>query len=313
MGEPVGDFIILLTFILLLISFAISVFLRFVDRKTWFDHFYIKKNETFRNMVIYHNRNDVDEKYFPSLFKESYLKLSVIIPFYGKGFNILKTFPAISEYFQNQSQNINDFTYEIIVINDNCIDSLDLEYLQSQNNTRVISLKETMGIGFTIQIGCLAGNGQYLLILQQNSNLEFISHLISHIPKEKGNFHEFSFLSANGANKNFIQKLLERRKTIPTIYDINFDNFILSQSVARVVIPNIHFSNQLAFNYELLFLVNAYKNVKTRINEILLGFYIHPKPNWESYWSLFIFLFGNLMELFSYSVKVPPEEHTMFI
>ena len=100
-----------------------------------------------------------------------------------------KTWELTKECIDSIIRNSKDFTYEIIVVDNNSNDG-SVENLQKVPNVRVIQSDENVGFGRANNIGAKAANGKYLFLL--NSDTYLLNNAIKFLFDyyERNSFHK---------------------------------------------------------------------------------------------------------------------------
>lgn len=117
--------------------------------------------------------NDINKIPYPSVFDEASLYVSFIVPAYNEESRLPTMLDETIEYLQRrQNADPDNFTYEIIIVDDGSKDNtanVVLEYAQnnSRPNREIRLLRQpfNMGKGAAIQAGCLHSRGKLLLMV----------------------------------------------------------------------------------------------------------------------------------------------------
>lgn len=112
------------------------------------------------------------------------IKISIIVPV----FNEQKTIITILKAIKNQSQYLDGFDLEVIVIND-CSSDETLKILENNPDfySRLISHPKNMGKGAAVISGIVAASGEYILV--QDADLEYSPEDYSILLKPIRNFN----------------------------------------------------------------------------------------------------------------------------
>ena len=263
-----GDFIIDLTWYTTVLSFVILLLRRILKKKTIFDLLYRKRDQATQQNIIYNSDLDRVEREFPSLFNKIFDKtLSIIIVVDSTNYSIVNHFTEIIQFFNHISigQGLKYFTYEFIIVNNNILNSSDIQYLQMQQNVRIITLNKSMGKGTAIQIGSFSTNGRYILYLSLSNPIQSLYKFINFF-KVQINDEYCTFLPVrqNCPQLTYLQKYLVYRQYIDKIHDYNFESFIISRKLAQIVLEDIHFSTHNCFNLEFLMILKYYHFIQNQ-------------------------------------------------
>ncbi|KAK8854305.1 dolichyl-phosphate beta-glucosyltransferase [Tritrichomonas musculus] len=167
--DKLADLINLGLIILLIISFFYVLFDRFVSDETLYDLTTLPPSDP-RKLTYYVEpiKNLNDPKLFPSVFDPPDLYLSLVVPAYNEEKRIPSMLEETVEYLTSRQMNNNEFTWEIIVVDDGSHDRT-AEYVINFNaqHPEVILLRQpfNMGKGAAVQAGALHSRGRLILMV----------------------------------------------------------------------------------------------------------------------------------------------------
>ena len=112
------------------------------------------------------------------------MKISIVVPLYNEERTIINILSKI----QNEIKKLNEFNFEVIIINDGSNDN-SKKLLEENSNlyNTLISLNKNRGKGFAIKEGLKKISGEIILI--QDADLEYLPHNYKNLlePFEKYN------------------------------------------------------------------------------------------------------------------------------
>lgn len=85
--------------------------------------------------------------------------LSVVIPAYNEGKRLPKTLRIISNFLKKEQ-----YTWEIIVVNDGSTDNTQQTLLNFQNNIKILKNEKNFGKGYSSKKGILNAKGKHILL-----------------------------------------------------------------------------------------------------------------------------------------------------
>ena len=99
------------------------------------------------------------------------MKISIIVPLYNEEKTIIKILSKV----QNEIKKLNEYNFEVIVINDGSNDN-SIKFLEENLNLydHLVSLDHNRGKGFAIREGLKKVSGEIVLI--QDADLEYLPH-----------------------------------------------------------------------------------------------------------------------------------------
>ena len=258
-------FLIYLIILCLIITFAYHVLYRINTNKTIFDYLYILKKKEILNCIEYKHYSDTLKFSSPPLFLDSSKKISFIIPITEPSLSISERFTEIESNIYKLFENDSNTTYEIIIVNDNCVKSAELELFDSFPNVHLISFNKSLGRGFSILIGGYNANGDVLIIIPFHISFEqYFNFLIGYQEVVR---HDYNIVIPSIAHTNFLRK--ERKNLAQTMFNLffniysaqdpYFDCFIISRFYAQIIFQNLHFTSKKCFNYEFLVMAQYLK------------------------------------------------------
>ena len=94
------------------------------------------------------------------------IELTIIVPLFNEEKTVLKTLQRIND------TKVNDFNYEIIIIDDGSTDKSKQILLENENlYNKLISYKNNMGKGYAVKKGLIEAQGEYVIF--QDADLEY--------------------------------------------------------------------------------------------------------------------------------------------
>lgn len=115
---------------------------------------------------------------FPSLEDSASVSLSVIVPAYNEENRLPVMLDECFDYLESRSKNKNNFTYEVIVVNDGSSDKtteVALSYARKYGceKCRVLTLVKNRGKGGAVKLGVLSARGDNLLFADADGATKF--------------------------------------------------------------------------------------------------------------------------------------------
>lgn len=111
-----------------------------------------KPRERTENEKYYRDAKSKDKHLLPSIFDESSIKLSIVVPAFEESKRLPTMLKETVEYLEAQKKNDKNYTYEIILVDDgsrdNTIDvALDFAKTVPEVDIRILALDKNRGKG----------------------------------------------------------------------------------------------------------------------------------------------------------------------
>lgn len=111
-----------------------------------------KPRERTENEKYYRDAKSKDKHLLPSLFDEASVKLSIIVPAFDESKRLPSMLKETVEYLEEQKNEDNTYTYEIILVDDGSRDNtiqVALDYVKTVPHVdlRILALEKNRGKG----------------------------------------------------------------------------------------------------------------------------------------------------------------------
>jgi len=115
---------------------------------------------------------------FPNLSDDPSIFLSVIVPAYNEETRLPTMLDECMSYLNNRFENMNDLTYEVIIVDDGSSDDttkVAKKYVKQYGSEkcRVLTLVKNRGKGGAVRLGMLSARGKYLLFADADGATKF--------------------------------------------------------------------------------------------------------------------------------------------
>ncbi|GAA5815876.1 hypothetical protein MFLAVUS_009395 [Mucor flavus] len=137
-----------------------------------------KPRERTENEKYYIDAKSEDKHLLPSIFDEASIKLSVIVPAFDESKRLPTMLKETVEYLESQKKNDNNYTYEIILVDDGSRDdtiNVALKFAKTvpEVDMRVLALEKNRGKGGAVTQGILAARGELCLMVDADGATQF--------------------------------------------------------------------------------------------------------------------------------------------
>ena len=220
---------------------------------------------------------DINKIPYPSVFDEATLYVSFVVPAYNEESRLPTMLNETIEYLQRrQNDDPDNFTYEIIIVDDGSKDNtanVALEYAKdhSHPNSEIRLLRQpvNMGKGAAIQAGCLHARGKLILMVDADGATkidefgELEKRLLSSVQSTNNKQcivvgSRAHIEEASKAQRTFVRKILGLGfhtlvliSGVRGVHDTQCGFKLFSREAARWLFPNQHIQ-RWCFDPELL-------------------------------------------------------------
>ena len=214
--------------------------------------------------------------FFPSLFDEATIYLSLIVPAYNEYVRLPPMMDATMDYLEKRRRRDSNFTYEVIIVDDGSRDetvrvSVDYSKKYTTERVRVLKLYENNGKGGAVRKGMLRARGKYLLMVDADgattiSDIERLEDRMKKIENDGlgmvvGSRHHLmdEAIAERSQLRNFLMFGFHFYVSIMCAAGINDTQCgfkLFSRQAARNIFPSQHIE-RWAFDVELLYLANT--------------------------------------------------------
>lgn len=166
---PIAEFLSNILLLLLIGTFVYALCIRFVTDETLYDRTILPFGDP--NKLSYHiEPSPSPEEFipFPSVFDLPDVYVSLVVPAYNEEHRLPLMLDDTLRYLQQRRIQDNNFTYEIIVVDDgsrDCTADVVLGYARRYPEIRLLRQPHNMGKGAAIQAGCLHARGRMMLMV----------------------------------------------------------------------------------------------------------------------------------------------------
>ncbi|EAY12817.1 glycosyl transferase, group 2 family protein [Trichomonas vaginalis G3] len=169
MEKQLAELSVYILIIFLILGFIMAILMRFGDDTTLFDLTQLPKNNPKKlNYYVQPAKNPNENVPFKTIFDKPQVYVSFIVPAYNEEKRLPKMLEETIEYLEQRRYKDNNFTWEIVVVNDGSKDRtahVVLEYAERYSNIFLLNQPHNMGKGAAIQAGCLHARGQLVLMV----------------------------------------------------------------------------------------------------------------------------------------------------